>query len=74
MSRVVNLRLTAEQVSQHCREAKINISMLEALPEGGVRLVCSTSEGSDQIRAELDKRIIPGEPRRRASRPTRPLW
>ena len=74
MSREINLAMTAEEVVKHCRDKDIGISVLEALPDGGVRLVCSSGHDAHQIRARLSKRIMEGSPRRTRFRPTKPLW
>ena len=39
MSRALNLAMTEADVINHCRVKNIAISALEALPDGGVRLV-----------------------------------
>ena len=74
MSRAVYLSMTPEEISKHCNDKDISISVLEALPDGGVRLVCSSGDGADQVRARLSKRIMDGAPRRTRFRPTKPLW
>jgi len=74
MSRALNLSLTTEQVDHHCRTHGIAISVLEALPDGGARLVCMSSYGAAQIRSKLKGHVIEGEVRRALFRPTKPLW
>ncbi len=74
MSRVVNLRLPSTEVAQHCLAANISLSVLEELPDGGVRVVCSTIEGSDEVRTKFAKQIIREEPRRKLFRLARTLW
>ena len=74
MSRALNLAMTEAQIVRHCHEKSIAISALEALPYGGVRLVCMSSHGAAQIRSELKGRIIDGEVRRERFRPAGPLW
>ncbi|MFL6741964.1 MAG: hypothetical protein ACJ8D6_05150 [Sphingomicrobium sp.] len=74
MSRAFNLAMTEADVVKHCAEKSIGISALEALPDGGVRLVCTSGYGAEQIRAKLKRHIIEGEVRRKRLRPARPLW
>ena len=74
MSRALNLSMTTAQVDRHCHENGIAISVLEALPDGGARLVCMSSYGAAQIRLKLKTHIIEGEVRRERFRPAKPLW
>ena len=74
MTRAFNLAMTEAQVVRHCRENNIAVSTLEALPDGGVRLVCMTGYGARQISSKLKSNIIEGEPRRARFRPASPLW
>lgn len=74
MSRALNLAMTTEQVDRHCRENGVAISALEALPDGGARLICMSNYGAAQIRSKLKSRIIEGNVRRKRFRPAKPLW
>ena len=74
MSRALNLSMTIAQVDRHCRENGIAISALEALPDGGARLVCMSNYGAAQIRLKLKPHIIEGHVRRERFRPAKPLW
>jgi len=74
VSRALNLRMTIAQVDRHCRENGVAISVLEALPDGGARLVCMSNYGAARIRTKLKGHIIDGEVRRERFRPTKPLW
>ena len=74
MSRAFNLAMTEAEIVEHCRNKSIAISAIEALPDGGVRLVCMSGHGAAQIRAKLKRRIIQGVVRRERFRPIRPLW
>lgn len=74
MSRAFNLSMTEAEIVKHCADKSIAISALEALPEGGVRLVCMSGYGAAQIRSKLKHQIIEGEVRRERFRPLRPLW
>ena len=74
MSRALNLSLTMAQVDRHCRENGIAISALEALPDGGARLVCMSNYGAAQIRTKLKAHILGDDVRRQRFRPANPLW
>ena len=74
MSRALNLAMTEEQIRRHCEQKGIAISALEALPDGGVRLVCMSNYGAAQIRSKLKGDIIEGDVRRERFRPVHPLW
>lgn len=74
MSRTVNLAMAEAAVAKHCHDKGISISVIETLPEGGVRLVCSSGEGAEKVRTKLRRHIIAGDPRRAAFRPRTPLW
>ena len=74
MSRALNLSLTPAQVDRHCRENGIAISALEALPDGGARLVCMSNYGAAQIRLKLKAHILGENVRRQRFRPVKPLW
>ena len=74
MSRAVNLAMREEAIAKHCRDEDIGISVLEALPGGGVRLVCDSVYGAEQIRLKLKRHMIDGDPRRAQLRPRTPLW
>jgi hypothetical protein len=74
MSRALNLAMTEAEVVKHCRNKGIGISALEALPDGGMRLVCMSGFDAAQIRSTLKARIIDGDVRRERFRPVKPLW
>jgi hypothetical protein len=70
----MNLNLTLSEATARCQSESVGISAIEALPTGGVRLVCMSSEGADTIRAKCKSKLISGEVVRERHRPTRPLW
>lgn len=74
MSRALNLKMSEAQVVKHCRDGDISISALEVLPDGGVRLVCSSGSDAEKVRAKLHRHVMSGPARRAAFRPTHPLW
>jgi hypothetical protein len=74
MSRALNLAMTEDEVIKHCAAKSIAISSLEALPDGGVRLVCMSGFGAAQIRSKLKARIMAANVRRERFRPMSPQW
>lgn len=74
MSRALNLSMTLAQVDRHCRQHGVAISVLEALPDGGARLVCMSNYGAAQIRSKLKAHIMSDDARRERFRPVKPLW
>jgi hypothetical protein len=70
----MHLNMSVSEATARCTSEKVGISALEALPNGGVRLVCSSSDGADIIRAKCKSKLISGEVIRERHRPTRPLW
>jgi len=74
MSRVLFLSLNEGDVLSRCTAEKIGISVIEKLPAGGVRLVCSSRDGAAHMTRKLKKHLIGGEPGRAPYRPTTPLW
>jgi hypothetical protein len=74
MSRAINLSMSTEEALKHCTDKGIGVSALEKLPGGGVRLVCMSGDGADEVRRVLKRKLIAGDPKRTAFRPTRPLW
>jgi hypothetical protein len=74
LSRALNLALSESTVLRHCREHSIGVSAIEPLPDGGVRLVCMSSEGAADIRSTFNSKVIDGDVRREKFRPSSPLW
>jgi hypothetical protein len=74
MSRAFNLSMTEADVVKHCADKKIAVSVIEALPGGGTRLVTMNGHGAAQIQAKLKTRIIDGEVRREQFVRRRPQW
>lgn len=74
MSRAFNLSMTEADVIKHCNDKSIAISVIEALPGGGTRLVTMNGHGAAQIQAKLKTRIIQGEVRREQFVRRRPQW
>ena len=74
MSRAMNLSLAESTVREHCRENAVQVSALEVLPGGGVRLVCSSADGAAMIRKKLKSKLIIGEVQRTRLRPPQLQW
>jgi hypothetical protein len=74
VSRVIHLNLDEGVVVIRCLSEQVGISAIERLPQGGVRLVCMSSEGAGRIRRKLKANVIDGDPQRERHRPTTPLW
>ena len=58
MSRATNLTMTEGEVIAKCDALGVRISVVEPLPSGGVRLVCSTMAGAEILRDKCRKQII----------------
>jgi len=67
VSRVVNLAMSADEARQQCLTRQVGVSALENLPDGGVRLVCMSSDGAETIRKRLKANLIKGDVRRTAN-------
>lgn len=75
MSRTVYLDLAEGEVIARCLKEKVGISAIERLPSGGVRLVCMSVDGAQQIRSLLKSKVLEGEHTvRERHRPITPLW
>jgi hypothetical protein len=74
MSRVVNLGLEEGVVVARCLSQKVGISAIEALPGGGVRLVCMSGDGAALIRKKLKAYVIDGNVERERLRPLTGTW
>ena len=74
MSRVLHLQMTEQAAIEHCRGKDIGISASEALPAGGIRLVCMSVEGAEKARKTLKSKLIKTDMVRERHRPVKPLW
>jgi hypothetical protein len=70
----MQLAMSESEALAHCQAAKVAVSAIEPLPEGGVRLVCSSSDGAERIRKKFKAKIIGDERARQRYRPLTPLW
>ena len=64
MSRAINLSLPEADVRTGCTKNRVSISAIESLPSGGTRLVCTTSEGAEEIRLRFRNHVIAGPVKR----------
>lgn len=64
MTRAMNITLPEAEVRALCLKSGVTISAIETLPIGGTRLVCTLSEGADEMRRKLEKHLIAGEVKR----------
>ena len=74
MSRVLHLSMSESAAIDHCKSNDVGVSAIEALPAGGIRLVCMSSDGAERARKSLKTKLIKGDVVRARYRPTRPLW
>jgi hypothetical protein len=74
MSRAMQLAMTESEALARCEAAKVGISAIEPLPDGGVRLVCNSAEGAELMRRKYKSKIIKVEQSRERHRPVAPLW
>jgi hypothetical protein len=74
MSRVLFVSLDESQVVAKCHAAKVGISVIESLPGGGVRLVCSSSDGAARMTRTFKSHLMDQSAERQRHRPATPLW
>jgi hypothetical protein len=74
MNRALHLSLDEGEAVARCLSAKVGVSAIERLPQGGVRLVCMSVDGAETMRGKLKAHLIKGEVVRERHRPRRPLW
>ncbi|NIJ36203.1 hypothetical protein FHR22_000852 [Sphingopyxis panaciterrae] len=56
----MNLALPESEVRRLCLSQGVGISVVEPLPSGGTRLVCTTGIGADEMRLRLRGHLIDG--------------
>jgi hypothetical protein len=74
MSRVLFVKLDEKEVVELCRAAKVGISAIERLPDGGTRLVCMSGDDAARMKRKLKRSLITDTVERQSHRPTSPLW
>jgi hypothetical protein len=70
----MQLAMSEREASDLCTKQKVGVSTIEALPGGGVRLVCNSSAGAEIVRAKAASKIMRVEGAREKHRPATPLW
>jgi translation initiation factor 2 alpha subunit (eIF-2alpha) len=61
--------MNEDAVIARCLAENVGVSAIEALPSGGVRLVCMSGDGADRIRTALKSKLIKGTVVRERHRP-----
>lgn len=69
MSRVLFLKLAQADVIARCDAADVAISALEKLPDGGTRLVCTSSAGAALMTRKFKGQMLADTARREPFRP-----
>ncbi|EJL35269.1 hypothetical protein [Novosphingobium sp. AP12] len=64
MSRAMNVNLPEAEVVALCEKFAVSISAIEPLPSGGTHLVCTRSEGAEEMRVKMKAHIVEGVVRR----------
>jgi hypothetical protein len=70
----MQLQMSEQDALTLCTKQKLDVSAIERLPQGGVRLVCSSRHGADTIRKKAKSKIIKIEQAREKHRPASPTW
>jgi hypothetical protein len=73
MSRVLFVAMEEAKVISRCKAEDVGISVLERLPEGGIRLVCNSSDGAELMARKLKRHLIGGNVSRLPYRPRKSL-
>ena len=60
MSRVLLVNVTEEAAAKACARFDVGVSVVEPLDSGGVRLVCTTTDGAEIMRRKLRAKLIAG--------------
>ena len=74
MSREIFLSMSEREVLASCTKEKVGISVIEPLPNGGIRLVCNNGDDAVMLRRKLKSKVMTGNVERARHRPTKPLW
>ncbi|WP_404481581.1 hypothetical protein [Novosphingobium sp. BL-52-GroH] len=74
MSRAINVSLPEADVAAMCTKYAVAVSAMEPLPSGGTHLVCTTSEGAQEMRVRLKSHVVDGVVRRFAFYRARGPW
>ena len=74
MSRALFVNLTEAQVTASCKAEDVGISAIEAIPSGGVRLVCMSRDGAGTMTRKFAGKLITEQVTRERHRPRTPIW
>lgn len=74
MSRAMFVNLSEKDVIASCAAEQVGISAIERIPQGGVRLVCMSSEGAGIMTRKFKSKLISGEVTRERHRPRTSTW
>jgi len=74
MTRALNLQMNEAQAREECSTRSIGVSAIENLPDGGVRLVCMSSEGAALLRRRLKSQVMSDSARRTSFSSRRLPW
>lgn len=53
----MNVKLPIAEVMQKCQSRDVSISTIDSLPSGDTRLVCTTSDGAEEMRRVFAKHL-----------------
>jgi len=70
----MQLAMSEAEALGFCASHKVGVSVIEPLPGGGIRLVCSSSSGAEIVRQKAKSKLMLVEEAREKRRPATPLW
>lgn len=73
-ARALFVSLDEKTVVSRCGKADVTISAIEKLPQGGVRVVCTSVDGATVMKKKFKSHLLPETVARQAYRPTAPTW
>jgi hypothetical protein len=73
-ARALFVSLDERTVVSRCGKADVTISAIEKLPQGGVRVVCTSVDGATVMKKKFKSHLLPETVARQAYRPTAPTW
>jgi L-asparaginase II len=73
-ARALFVSLDEGDVVARCGAAKVTISAIEKLPQGGVRFVCTSVDGAERMKKKFKAHLLPDTVARQNYRPTAPTW
>ena len=70
----MNVQMSPADIKSACSKIDVDISTLEPLPGGGVRLVCMSIDGAAKMRHSLRTKLMPDDAARFALTSRRVIW